>query len=163
MRRDLTASLVAMVALTLLLGVAYPLVVTGIAQVAFPGRADGSRVERDGRLVGSTLIGQDFRGVPRYFQSRPSATGYAADATAFSDAGPNSRALRDAIRRRAQSYLRRERAGNPGLSLATIPADAVMSSAPGLAPHIPRATARIQAARVAATRGIPEDRVMALV
>jgi K+-transporting ATPase ATPase C chain len=163
MRRDLISSVLALVVLTLVLGVAYPLVVTGIAQVAFPGKADGSRLERDGELVGSALIGQDFEDRPQYFQSRPSPTGYAADATAFSNAGPNTRELRDAISERARAYLRRERAGNPGLRLATIPPDAVMTSASGVDPHISEANARIQAARVARTRGLAKARVLALV
>lgn len=163
MRRDVLSAFVAVIAFTALLGLGYPLAVTGVAQVVFPGRADGSLVTRDGRTVGSRLIGQDFEGQARYFQSRPSATGYAADATAFSNAGPNSRRLRDELRDRARAYLRREGPDNPGLTLRDVPADAVMTSASGVDPQISPADARIQAARVARTRGLGLPRVRALV
>lgn len=163
MRRDILSSAVAVLAFTALLGIGYPLAVTGLAQVAFPHRADGSRLEREGRLVGSSLIGQDFAGRPAYFQSRPSPTGYAADATAFSNAGPNSRALRDAIHSRAEQYLRREGRDNPGLALADIPPDAVMTSASGVDPHISQDNARIQSGRVARERGLTPARVAELV
>src|SRR5258707_9849465 len=111
MRQELQTSLIAVVVLTILLGLAYPLAMTGIAQVAFPHKADGSQVKVDGKVVGSKLIGQDFRRdtgrkdadgnpimvpIPRYFQERPStATNYAADATAFTNLGPNSKDARD--------------------------------------------------------------------
>src|SRR3954447_15019448 len=109
MRTELRASLLGLVLCTLLLGLAYPYAVTGVAQVAFSGPAAGSLVRHDGRIVGSSLIGQDFGGRVRYFQSRPSATDYAADATAFSNAGPNSPDLRDALIERSAAYLKRER------------------------------------------------------
>lgn len=164
MRRDLRAAVVAVVALTVLLGVAYPLAVTGIAQLTFGDRADGSLVRgADGSVVGSRLIGQDFGGRQEYFQSRPSVTGYAADATAFSNEGPNSASLRRAIDARADAYLRRERPFTPGLRRGDIPPDAVMSSASGVDPHISPQDARIQASRVARTRGLSRARVLALV
>lgn len=163
MRRDISSAVVAVVILTLLLGVAYPLVVTGLAQVAFPGAANGSRAALDGRLVGSRLIGQGFEGDPRYFQSRPSATRYAAAATAFSNAGPNAKRLRRELRARAASYLRRERRYDPRLTLGDVPPDAVMSSASGVDPDISPANARIQARRVAGVRGLSRRRVAALV
>jgi K+-transporting ATPase ATPase C chain len=163
MRRDLTSSLLAVVALTALLGLAYPLIVTGLAQVAFPGKADGSRLQHDGRTVGSRLVGQEFAGRAEYFQSRPSPTEYAADATAFSNAGPNSHELRDTIAERAQAYLRRERRDNPGLTTGDLPPDAVMTSASGIDPHISPENARIQSARVARVRGLSRERVDRLV
>jgi potassium-transporting ATPase KdpC subunit len=163
MRKDLVSSLVAVVALTVLFGLAYPLLVTGISQVVFPGRADGSRIERDGKLVGSRLLGQDFGKDPSLFQSRPSATGDDPAATAFSNLGPNSRKLRDAIAENANAYLERERPFDPGLTRAAIPADAVQTSASGVDPQISVANARIQANRVAARTGIARARVLRLV
>ena len=156
MRRDLLTSVLAILAITLLFGLAYPLVVTGVSQVAFAGRADGSMVTANGRTVGSRLIGQDFRGLPRYFQSRPStATHYDAAATAFTNLGPNSKDARDTFRANLAAYLRRERRFDPGLSAGHVPIDAVTSSASGIDPHISQANARIQAHRVAAVRHLP--------
>jgi K+-transporting ATPase ATPase C chain len=163
MRKDLISSTIAIVALTLLVGLAYPLVVTGVSQVLFPGRADGSQVVHNGRVVGSALLGQDFAGDRSLFQSRPSPTGYNPAGTAFSNLGPNSKDLRAAIARNADAYLRRERPYNPGLSRAAIPADAVQTSASGVDPHISVANARIQAGRVAARTRLPKARVLALV
>jgi K+-transporting ATPase ATPase C chain len=163
MRRDLISSTIAVVALTLLLGLAYPLAVTGVSQVLFPGRADGIQVVRNGRVVGSALLGQDFAGDRSLFQSRPSPTGYNPAGTAFSNLGPNSKDLRAAIVRNADAYLRRERPYNPGLSRAAIPPDAVQTSASGVDPHISVANARIQAGRVAARTRLPKARVLALV
>jgi K+-transporting ATPase ATPase C chain len=163
MRKDLRSSAVAVVALTVLFGLAYPLLVTGVSQVLFPGRADGSQVVRDGSVVGSRLLGQDFGDDPSLFQSRPSPTDYDPAATAFSNLGPNSEDLRDAIARNAAVYLRRERRFTPGLTRARIPADAVQTSASGVDPHISPANARIQAGRVAARTGLPKARVLALV
>jgi K+-transporting ATPase ATPase C chain len=177
MRKDLIASAVAVVLFTALCGLAYPLVVTGVAQVVFPGKADGSLVEHDGKVVGSRLIGQDFRrdtgrkdaaGEPilepdeRYFQSRPSATGYAADATFFNNLGPNQRDLADLLRANADAYLALERRDSPGLTRADLPPDAVTTSASGIDPHISQANARIQAARVARVRGLDRERVLDL-
>jgi K+-transporting ATPase ATPase C chain len=156
MRRDLTTSVIAILALTLLFGIAYPLVVTGVSQVAFPGRADGSQVTSNGKVVGSRLIGQDFRGARRYFQSRPStATRYAADATAFTNLGPNSRTARDTFRASLARYLRLERPFAAGLTAEQVPIDAVTSSGSGIDPHISQANARVQAHRVAAVRRLP--------
>jgi K+-transporting ATPase ATPase C chain len=163
MRKDLISSLVAVVALTAIFGIAYPLAVTGISQVVFPGRADGSQVERDGKVVGSRLIGQDFSKDPSLFQTRPSATDDDPAATAFSNLGPNSKDLRDAIVENANAYLKRERRYDRGLTRAAIPADAVQSSASGVDPQISVSNARIQANRVAARTGLPKARVLALV
>jgi len=163
MRRDLLPSVIAIVLLTLSFGVAYPLATTGVAQVLFPGKADGSRIERDGKVVGSRLIGQDFRGRPRYFQSRPSATDYSANVTYFNNLGPNSRKLRGQLAKSLAAYLKRERAYDPGLRASDVPADAVTRSGSGVDPHISKANARIQARRVADVRGLPLRRVLELV
>lgn len=163
MRRDLTASLVAIIAITAVLGFAYPLAVTGVARVLAPGKAGGSLIERDGRVVGSRLIGQDFQDDLAYFQSRPSQTGFAADATGFANLGPNQRELRALVRRRVAAYLRRERPFTSRLTVAGIPVDAVTNSGSGVDPHISQANARIQANRVARVRGVPLARVRALV
>jgi potassium-transporting ATPase KdpC subunit len=163
MRKDLTASAVAIVLCTLVLGLAYPLLTTGVAQVLFPGKADGSQVTRDGGVVGSRLIGQDFEGDPAYFQPRPSQTGFAGDASGFANLGPNQRDLRDLVGERIAAYLKRERPYAPGLTVARIPVDAVTNSASGVDPHISQANARIQADRVAAARHVPLERVLALV
>jgi K+-transporting ATPase ATPase C chain len=162
MRRDLQTSLLAVVVLTVALGLVYPLAITGIAQVAFPGQADGSQVKLDGKVVGSKLIGQEFKG-RAFFHSRPSATEYSADVTFFGNAGPNSAELRDAIRANLAAYVRRERPYDRSLTRAQVPVDAVTESASGVDPHISEANARIQAHRVAAVRGLPLDRVEALV
>ena len=163
MRKDVVSSLVAAVVLTLLFGLGYPLLVTGISQVAFPGRADGSLVERDGRVVGSRLIGQDFRNRPGYFQSRPSVTGYNAAATFFNNRGPNQASLSVQQKRFLTDYLARERPFNPGLRAADVPEDAVTTSASGVDPHISVDNARLQAARVARARGLDRARVDQLI
>jgi K+-transporting ATPase ATPase C chain len=184
MRKDAITSLLAVVVLTVLLGLVYPLVVTGVSQVAMPGRASGSVVERGGTAVGSTLIGQDFRRAvtgadgkprldadgepvlaadPRYFQSRPSVTGYAPSATYFSNLGPNGQDTKEAIDANVAAYLELERPYDPGLSVARIPVDAVTDSASGVDPQISQANARIQARRVGKVRGLPLDRVLAAI
>jgi potassium-transporting ATPase KdpC subunit len=164
MRRDLVTSLLAVIALTVIFGFAYPLLVTGIAQVGFHGRANGSLVRLHGRVIGSRLIGQDFRSSPRYFQPRPSTqTKYAADATAFTNLGPNSKTARDTFATNLNAYLRRERPYDAGLTPAWVPVDAVTSSASGIDPQISPANARIQARRVAAVRHLPRASVDRLV
>jgi potassium-transporting ATPase KdpC subunit len=184
MRKDITTSVIAIVAFTVVLGVGYPLAVTGISQVAFPNKSDGSQLKRDGKVVGSTLIGQDFRKPvlgpngkpkqdadgndvlepdPRYFQSRPSATGYTPDVTYFGNLGPNSKDLRDQIVENQKAYLALEGKYNPGLKAAGVPNDAVQTSASGVDPHISLANARIQAARIAAVRRLSKDRVLQLI
>lgn len=160
---QLRSSLLAVIVLTVLLGLAYPLAITGLAQVLWPHQANGSRVERDGRLVGSLLIGQDFRGDPRYFQSRPSATADNAAGTAASNLGPNSRRLSLEIQQRLREFLRREGLYDRGLTAAAVPADAVTASGSGVDPDISMANASIQAHRVAAVRSLPLAAVMRLV
>ena len=125
----------------------------------FPGKADGSLIERDGETVGSRLIGRDFGGDRRYFQSRPSATEYSANVTFFNNLGPNNRELRDLFAENRAAYVRRERM-RPG---DEVPPDAVQTSASGVDPHISEANAEIQARRVAQERGLQLERVLALV
>ncbi len=163
MRRDLLNSALAVLVLSVVLGLAYPLAATGVAQLLFPGRAGGSLVERNGRTIGSRLIGQGFAGLPRYFQPRPSATGYAAAATSFDNLGPNSAALRRALAANLRAYLRRERPYDRGLARSQAPVDAVTFSGSGVDPQISVANARIQAHRVAAVRGLPLRRVLDLI
>ncbi|MDX6376167.1 MAG: potassium-transporting ATPase KdpC subunit [Gaiellaceae bacterium] len=163
MRRDLISSVLAILVFTVLLGLAYPLATTGVAQVLWPSKSDGSVIERHGKAVGSRLIGQDFKGRPRYFQSRPSATGYNPAATFFNNLGPNSAALRKLFEKNAAAYVKREGPYNPGLSKRDVPPDAVQTTASGVDPHISEANAGIQARRVAAERGLPLARVLELV
>ena len=146
--------------LTLVTGVAYPLVVTGVAQSLFPAQAGGSLIVRDGKLVGSTLIGQNFSD-PKHFWGRPSATGpmpYNAAASSGSNQGPLNPALTDAVKGRIEAL----RAADPG-NTAAVPVDLVTASASGLDPHISPAAARYQVARVARARGLAPDKVQSLV
>jgi K+-transporting ATPase ATPase C chain len=156
MRRQLVPAVIAFLVMTMLTGVAYPLAVTGMAQVAFPNGADGSLVERDGRVVGSRLIGQLFEG-DRYFHPRPSAAGdgYDAMSSSASNLGPLNEDLLDAVEERRDAY----RDAND----ADAPIDAVTASGSGLDPHISPENARLQAPRVAAARGLDEDTVLTLV
>ena len=160
MRRQLAPAVIVFLALTLLVGVAYPLAVTGLAQLAFPHRADGSLVERDGQVVGSRLVGQAFAGA-RYFHPRPSAAGegYDAMASAASNLGPTNPELVRQVRARRAAY-RRDNDLRPGQQ---VPVDAVTASGSGLDPHISVANARLQATRVARARGLALDDVLALV
>ena len=176
--KELVTAAIAILALTVVLGVAYPLVMTGIAQVAFPNRADGSQIKVNGKVVGSKLIGKAFvidtgkkdadgnpitRPDPKYFQPRPSQSDYSATATFFSNRGPNSAVGRFFFRDALASYLDLERKYDPGLTAAKVPVDAVTTSASGVDPHISKANARIQAHRIAAVRGLPLDRVDKLI
>jgi potassium-transporting ATPase KdpC subunit len=163
MRKDLITATIAIVFLTLLFGIVYPLVTTGVSQVLFPSASNGSKIEVDGKLVGSELIGQDFEGLPRYFQSRPSVTGYSANVTYFNNLGPNNEELSGFFAEELKTYLARERRYDPGLTAAAVPVDAVTTSASGVDPHISEANARIQAHRVAAVRDLPLDRVLDLI
>ena len=161
--REFRAAAVALVALSLAFGLAYPLAMTGIGQAVFGGAADGSIVKRDGKPVGSKLIGQDFSRDLRSFQSRPSATKYSANATFFNNLGPNQKNLAEQLKANVNAFLKRERPTTPGLRAATIPSDAVTTSASGVDPDISEANARIQANRVARRRGLSRDSVLALV
>jgi K+-transporting ATPase ATPase C chain len=146
--------------LTALTGVAYPLVVTGIGQVAFPDQAAGSLILRDGKPVGSSLIGQNFSD-PKYIWGRPSATGpYPNNATASSGSnqGPLNPALTDAVKGRIEAL----RGADPD-NRSPVPIDLVTASASGLDPHISVAGAQYQAARIAKARNLPTSQVQQLI
>ena len=184
MKRDIVTSIIGIIVFTALLGIVYPLAITGISQVAFPGNANGQQIHLDGKLVGSKLIGQSFaapvigkNGKPqdkegelvtepdtRYFQTRPSATEGGADnaaASTFSNHGPNSVKTKEADEENIKAYLELNKNPttkteyDPGLTVAKIPVDAVNSSASGLDPEISQANAWIQAHRIAAVRHLP--------
>src|SRR5271163_4373457 len=183
MKRDIVTSIIGVIVFAILLGLLYPLAITGISQVAFPGGANGQQIHLDGKLIGSKLIGQNFgtpvlekngkpkevKGAvvtepdPRYFQSRPSATeggAYNAAASTFSNKGPNSVKTEEQNAENIKAYLERNTAPNkreydPGLTAARIPVDAVNTSASGLDPEISKANAWIQAYRIAAVRRLP--------
>ena len=164
MTRLVLRSVVAVAVLTAVFGFAYPLLVTGVAQLAFANRANGSLIERNGRVVGSSLAAQAFT-KPQYFHSRPSATtpAYNAASTTFANLGPTNPDLTKAVRQRIAAILRLEGPYNPGLKVSDIPVDAVTTSASGIDPDISPAYARLQAARVAKVRGLPLSRVLQLV
>jgi K+-transporting ATPase ATPase C chain len=163
MIRELKTAAIAALALMIVLGLAYPLAMTGASQLLFPNEADGSVIKRDGMAVGSRLIGQDFAGNPGYFQSRPSVTDYNPSATFFNNQGPNQKKLADQLKGYLDDYLKRERPFTAGLTAAQVPPDAVTTSASGVDPDISEANARIQANRVARERHLPLKRVLELV
>lgn len=184
MRRDIIGSVVAIVVLTIGFGLVYPLAMTGLAQVTFHDQANGSQVKQNGKVVGSSLIGQDFRkpvldasgqpkldkdgkpvleADPNWFQSRPSQSDYSANVTFFSNLGPNQKDLADQVKANMDAYLALERPYTPALTTAAVPVDAVTTSASGVDPQISVANARIQANRIAAVRKAPLDRVLALI
>jgi len=186
MRRDIVTSVIGIVVLTILLGLVYPLVITGVSQVAFPGNANGQQIHLDGKLVGSKLIGQSFKSPvigkngkpkeeeeelvteadPRYFQSRPSATeggAYNAAASTFSNRGPNSTITEEANAENIKEYLELNRPYDRGLTTAKIPVDAINTSGSNLDPEISQANAWIQAHRVAAVRRLPLATVNGLI
>jgi K+-transporting ATPase ATPase C chain len=176
--KELLTAVIAVLVLTVVLGVAYPLAMTGISQVAFPNQADGSQVKVDGKVVGSRLIAKAFvlhtgkkdsdgnpitRPDPRYFQPRPSQTDYSATGTFFSNRGPNSAVGRFFFRDALDAYMALEGRYDPGLTKARVPVDAVTTSGSGVDPDISKANAAIQAHRIAAVRHLPLDRVDQLI
>jgi K+-transporting ATPase ATPase C chain len=162
MKRDLISSLLAVVVLTVVLGLAYPLAITGVSQLVFPGKADGSLVTVGGKVVGSSLIGQEFKG-RAYFHSRPSATGYSGNVTYFGNVGPNALEGREEVRANLAAYVALEKPFDHSLTRDRVPVDAVTQSASGVDPHISEANARIQAHRIAAVRKLPLSRVEDLI
>jgi potassium-transporting ATPase KdpC subunit len=160
MFRELRAAAVLLLALSVITGIAYPLVVTGVAQVAFPAKANGSLIESGGKAVGSELIGQTFAD-PKHFWSRPSATSpysYNASSSSGSNQGPLNPALTDAVTGRVKAL----RDADPG-NTAPVPADLVTASASGLDPQISPAAAEYQINRVASARKLPVQTVRDLV
>jgi potassium-transporting ATPase KdpC subunit len=154
----LIQSILLTIVFTVLTGVIYPLVITGVAQVAFHDKANGSLIERDGRIVGSELLAQPFTG-EKYFWPRPSAGSYATVPSGASNLGPTSQALQSNVTANATAF----RAGNKLAADAPVPADMVFTSASGLDPHISPEAARLQVARVAAARSMAVDQVKTLV
>jgi K+-transporting ATPase ATPase C chain len=184
MRRNVITSILAVIAFTLIFGLAYPLAMTGISQVVFPGKADGSKVTVNGKLVGSSLIGQSFSrpvigrdGKPkldeegeeilapdkRYFQPRPSETGYSASVTYFSNSGPNSVEEREAVREALAAYVKLEKPYDKSLIKEDVPVDAITMSGSGVDPEISEANAKIQAHRIAAVRHLQLAKVEDLI
>jgi len=160
MKKIIRQSIAMLALMTALTGIAYPLVVTGLAQLVFPRTANGSVIERAGKPAGSALIGQPFSD-PRYFWSRPSATtpfAYNAASSGGSNLGPTNPALTDEVRQRIDAL----RAADPG-NTTPVPVDLVTASGSGLDPHISPAAAEYQVARVARVRGMSADAVRKLV
>jgi K+-transporting ATPase ATPase C chain len=186
MKRDVMTSIIGIVVFAILLGLVYPLFITGVSQVAFPGDANGQQVHLHGKLIGSKIIGQNFgtpvleksgkpkevKGAvvteadPRYFQGRPSATeggAYNAAASTFSNKGPNSTKTEEANAENIKAYLELNKTYDPSLTVAKIPVDAVNTSASGLDPEISKANAWIQAYRIATVRHLALAKVDGLI
>jgi potassium-transporting ATPase KdpC subunit len=160
--RIFVRALLAVVVLAALTGLVYPLVITGVAQIAFNDKADGSIVDVNGRAVGSSLIGQQWKGA-QWFYGRPSAVDYDASTSSGSNFGPRSRDLADAIRQRSRAIVELEGQYHPGLMAAGIPVDLLTASGSGLDPNITPESARFEAPRIAAVRHIPLDDVLTLI
>lgn len=162
MIRDIVRAIRAVVVLALLTGLAYPLVITGIAQLTMSSKADGSLIRVHGDVVGSSSIGQMWEG-DQWFHGRPSAIDYDASTSSGSNLGPNSQQLSDQIAERAAAILSLEGPYNQGLTIADIPVDLLTASASGLDPDISVAAAELQAPRIAEVRGLPLERVRRLI
>jgi len=152
----------AVLVLALLTGIAYPLAVTGIAQLTMSDKADGSLVRVDGEVLGSSSIGQLWEG-EQWFHGRPSAVDYDASTSSGSNLGPNSQELSDQIAERADAILELEGPYHPDLTVSGIPVDLLTTSASGLDPDISVAAAELQAARIAQVRGLPLEQVRSLI
>lgn len=188
LKKDIITSVLGILVLTLVCGILFPLVITGISQVAFPGNANGQQVHVGGKLVGSKLIGQNFGDIvvnpktgkpkldsagnpvttpdPRYFQTRPSGTAPADNAagTAFANYGPNSTVTEQAIAANIKAYIALNGPHYPGgLTAAKVPVDAADTSASGIDPDISVANANIQSHRIAAVRHLPLAKVQQIV
>ena len=160
MKSHVRPALVLFMLLTLITGVAYPLLITGIGQALFPAQASGGVIEREGKPVGATLIGQGFS-APKYFWSRPSATSPMpnnGNASSGSNLGPTNPALVDAVQSRIDALKKADPANNQ-----PIPVDLVTASASGLDPHISIAAARYQSGRIASTRNVSIEQINALI
>jgi K+-transporting ATPase ATPase C chain len=157
MFRDAVRSLLALAAFTIICGVAFPLAVWGIGQAGFSGRADGSLVHSGGHVVGSSLLGQDWKGA-QWFHGRASAVGYDADGSGGSNLGPNSSDLAKAVKERLAATAKED-----GVTAAQVPVDLVTASASGLDPDVSLQGALIQVRRVARARGLAPARVEQLV
>ncbi|HXY16888.1 MAG TPA: potassium-transporting ATPase subunit KdpC [Gaiellaceae bacterium] len=162
--KNVVSSSVAIVLITAFFGFAYPALMTGVAQVAFSHQANGSLIELNGKVVGSSLVAQAFT-KPQYFHERPSATSpaYNAGATTFANLGPTSSDLAKNVAAAAQAILKLEGPYNPGLTIHDIPVDAVTTSASGIDPDISPAYAALQSHRVAAVRHLPLATVQKLI
>lgn len=162
--RELKASIVAVIALTAVFGLAYPAVMTGFAHVAFPNQAHGSLIKVNGKVVGSKLAAQSFTS-PRYFHERPSATSpaYNAAGTTFSNLGPTDPALATQVNQQIKAILKLEGPYNAGMTVHDIPVDAVTTSGSGIDPDISPAYAALQSHRIAAVRHLPLARVQQLI
>src|SRR5271167_1156264 len=157
MKKNLIISVLMTIVTTILLGIVYPLLVTGIAQVIFPHKANGQLISQNGKLVGSSVIGQPFTG-PGYFHSRPSAagTGYDAANSGGTNLGPTNKVLISRVDQDTEAL----HAENPGVP---VPVDLVTTSASGLDPHISIAAAQFQVPRIAHNRGISESQLLELI
>jgi K+-transporting ATPase ATPase C chain len=162
MRKDIIRSAIVIVASTVVLGLIYPTVMVLFGQLVFPSQANGSLITVNGKTVGSKLAAQSFNG-PRYFHPRPSAVGYNAAGTSFSNLGPNSKALAALVKTRIHKILALEGPYNPGLRVSDIPVDAVTASGSGIDPDISKAYAYLQAPRIAAVRHLPLATVKQLI
>jgi K+-transporting ATPase ATPase C chain len=162
MMRNVLRALLAVIVLGVLTGLVYPLVITGVAQLALDDMADGSLVRIEDRVVGSTSIGQPWEGT-EWFHGRPSAVDYDAAASSGSNLGPTSQELADLVQERVDGVLELEGPYMPDLTAADIPADLVTASSSGLDPHIAVASAALQAPRIAEVRGLSAEEVRRLI
>jgi potassium-transporting ATPase KdpC subunit len=160
--KNVVSSVIVIVVITALFGFGYPLLMTGFAQVAFKGQANGSLITVDGKVVGSKLAAQEFKSA-KYFHERPSAVSYNAMGTSFANLGPTNPDLAKNVEAAADAILKLEGPYNPGLAVGDIPVDAVTTSGSGIDPDISPAYGRLQAKRVASVRQLPLATVQKLI